>query len=145
VNSFATAYNTLRKDAPLKVGRQNIREHLRHRDALDPAHRAQRLAEESSEAAKMRKRERGKFAEGGITAEREERRVATEGFHQAQVGMFGDDPTEKTAPLGEHERYSLGHVAEQRLSAIASRVGAAFDAKQPVELRATSMAGRYIN
>lgn len=145
VDSFATTYNTLRKDAPLKVGRQNIREHLRHRDALDPAHRAQRLAEESSEAAKMRKRERGKFAEGGITAEREERRVATEGFHQAQVGMFGDDPAEKSAPLGEHERYSLGHVAEQRLAAIASRVGAAFDAKQPVELRATSMAGRYIN
>ena len=142
---FHAAYNTLRPDAPLKLGRQNIREHRRHLDAIDPMARKERLAAQSSEDAAMRFRRGGKFAEGGVKEEREAQRAAKEGFKQAQIGMFGEPEETATAPLRENERYSLGHVAEQRLAGLANAIGGQFKAGQPVELRSVSMDDRYVN
>lgn len=143
--TFHAAYNTLRPDAPLKLGRQNIRDHRRHLDAIDPKARKERLTAQSSEDAAMRFRRGGKFAEGGIKDEREEQRTAKEGFQQAQIGMFGEPEDAAPVPLGAHERHSLGHVAEQRLAGLANTIGWQFKTGQPVELRAVSMTDRYIN
>lgn len=143
--TFHAAYNTLRPDAPLKLGRQNIRDHRRHLDAIDPKARKERLTAQSSEDAAMRFRRGGKFAEGGIKDEREEQRTAKEGFQQAQIGMFGEPEDTAPVPLGAHERHSLGHVTEQRLAGLANTIGGQFKTGQPVELRAVSMTDRYIN
>lgn len=143
--TFHAAYNTLRPDAPLKLGRQNIRDHRRHLDAIDPKARKKRLTAQSSEDAAMRFRRGGKFAEGGIKDEREEQRTAKEGFQQAQIGMFGEPEDTAPVPLGAHERHSLGHVTEQRLAGLANTIGGQFKTGQPVELRAVSMTDRYIN
>jgi hypothetical protein len=141
---FSEAYNGLRPDAPLAVGRQAIREHRRHLDALDPKARATRLQELARETAELHRGEGGKFAEGKVKEEREERRAAKEGFEQAQMGMFGM-PEPENKPLAANERHSLGHVAEQRLAGLANLVGAQFRPGQPIELRATRMSDRYIN
>ena len=143
--TFHATYNTLRPDAPLKLGRQNLRDHRRHLDAIDPKARKERLTAQSSEDAAMRFRRGGKFAEGGIKDEREEQRTAKEGFQQAQIGMFGEPEDTAPVPLGAHERHSLGHVTEQRLAGLANTIGGQFKTGQPVELRAVSMTDRYIN
>ncbi len=143
---FCDAYNSLQPDQPLKLGRTNIREHLRHADALDPALRRTRASEQASLDADMRYRNNGKFASGSIREERAERRTAREGFKQAQMDMLGTAiDAQQEIPLSNDERYTLGHVAEQRLAGLAAATGGRFKAGQPIELRPIAMSGRYVN
>lgn len=142
--TFHQAYNTLRPEAPLQMGRQNIRNSLRHLGALDPEERRQRLAELASETAKMRRRSGGRFAEGAVSEEREARRSGVQGFQEAEMGLFGGQ-SEIDRPLGADERYSLGHVAETRIAGLVDHLGRSFRPGQPVKLWKAAMSGRYIN
>lgn len=141
---FHREYNTLRPEAPLRMGRRNIRNSLRHLGAVDPETRKKRLAELSSESAKMRQRIGGRFAEGAISEEREARREGAAGFKEAELGLFGDG-ARADQPLGADECHSLGHVAERRLAGLVDHIGRNFRADQPLKLWKASMTDRYIN
>ena len=110
---FQQSYNTLRPQTPLKLGRTVIRNHLLHDDTLDPDLREERLRQLRSEQSKVRRRDRGKYAEGEIKKEWEERREAQSAAQAANLGLFGDEePADAPpAPLRSDERYTLGHIA----------------------------------
>lgn len=140
----ADAYNTLNPHAPLKVGRMAIRNHLDHLSAIDPDEREKQLAILRTDQAKARRRDRGKFAEGGIKAEQSARKEAEAGFQAANMGLFGDEEPAGDKPLLPHQRHTLGPIVEQRLAALMSEVGQNFKPGQPTKLWNASMSGRYI-
>ena len=64
--SFADAYNTLKPDAPLKLGRGSVRGALNHLDAVDPKARDARVAKERALTDSLRERVGGKYASGSV-------------------------------------------------------------------------------
>lgn len=137
---FAEAYNTLRPDAPLKVGRTAIRDHLNHLDAIDPAAREARAAKERAMVDGLRNRTAGRYASGSVGDKLDAARDEEAGFQAAQMGFFADDaPAERG--LGGDERWTVGHEAERRIAQMMGAVGTNFKPGQPVHLFQPTMSG----
>jgi hypothetical protein len=169
LGAFAKHHNTLRPEAPLKVGRAIIAHDLNHLDALDPEAREKRLAEHRDRVDGLRNRVRGQYAAGGVSDKIEAARAADEAAEQAQMGMFGGgdmsgggggadlfggggggDAAEDEAPvrpgrdLALGERNTIGHAAEQQVAQMMPIVGSQFKAGQPVKLWRPDMSGKFV-
>lgn len=144
--AFAEAHNRLRPQAPLKLGRAPIRGNLEHLDAVDPAMREQRLAEQRELTDRLRERNQGRYAEGSVTAKIAGARERQAAMEQAQMGFFALEPEPKQAPppLAVDQRHTLGQAAERQLAALMGTVGPNFKPGQPVKLWNASMSGRHV-
>lgn len=150
---FAQAHNRLNPAAPLKLGKTTIRGALNHLDAVDPKARAQRQAQQKALVESLRERIAGQYASGSVKdkiAAAQEEKAA---YEQAQMGFFsteevagpGDDAAPaKEAPLGSDERYTLGHVAEQKLAGMMQLVGQNFRPGKPARIWQPSMNGKFV-
>ena len=141
---FCQAYNTLRPQAPLKLGRQVIRGNLNHLDAIDPEARAARLSQERQLIDSLRNRVGGQYAAGSVIEKLDVAREQQEAMAQNQMGFFGaaEEPTHAPPPpLKADERHTLGHVVEQRLAAMLGVVGQNFKPGQAIRLWNPSMSG----
>ena len=146
---FADAYNTLRPDAPIKLGRTTIRNNLNHLDAVDPAARDARMEKERALIDSLRERSGGRYAEGAVSDKLDAAREQREAFEQSQMGffasdgdMFGDTGT-PTPPreLAGDERHTIGHEAERQIAAMMGVVGKGFKPGQPLKLWNPTMSG----
>lgn len=153
-NSFAEAYNKLNPGAPLKLGKQVIRNNLDHLDAVDPAAREARMAKQKALVDSMRERIDGKYASGSVADKLQAQKEQQAAFEQSQMGffssedLFGDsqgDAPPAPAPLGSDERHTLGHAAELQLAGMMGAVGQNFKPGQPTKLWNVSMSGKYAN
>jgi superfamily II DNA or RNA helicase len=144
--TFAQHYNTLRDDAPLKVGRTVVRNNLNHLGALDPAEREKRLNMERSLIDSLRERVNGKYASGSVGDKIDAAKEQQAAFEQAQMGffasddLFGGSDTVET-PLGADERHTIGHAAESMIGKMMGVVGRNFEPGKPVRLFRPSMSG----
>lgn len=137
---FGEAYNTLRPDAPLKIGRAAIRDHLNHLDAIDPAAREARAAKERAMVDGLRNRTAGRYASGSVGDKLDAARDEEAGFQAAQMGFFADEaPAERGLEAGD--RWTVGHEAERRIAQMMGGVGANFRPGQPVHLFKPTMSG----
>lgn len=153
IEAFAREHNTLRPDAPLRLGRAAIRGDLAHLDAVDPKARERREQERRDLTDQLRNRIAGRYAQGSVADKLAAAREAEEAADQAQMGLFGDpapaaaakDATlpENTAPLGPGERWTVGHAAERQLAGMTATQGAMWRPGQPVNLFAPTMSGRF--
>jgi hypothetical protein len=142
---FAAAHNRLRPEAPLKLGRTVVREHLRHLDAVDPATRERRAEEHRQLLDRLRDRIQGRYATGGVIDKLDAARAAQAQAEQAQMGFFAAMPETGERPLAADERHTLGAAAEAQIEKLAGVVGQNFKPGQPVKLGQVAMSGRYIN
>lgn len=150
--SFNKHYNTLNPNAPLKMGRQVVRNNLDHLDAVDPKAMAARLAKEKELADSVRKRKgNGQYDNGGIKEELDAAREEKAAFDESQMGFFsteqedmfgGSAEAEKPVkPLGADERYTLGHAAERTIAGMMGVVGQNFKPGQPLKIFNPTMSG----
>lgn len=152
-SAFVTAHNKLNPGAPLKLGKQVIRNNLDHLDAVDPAAREARMAKQRELIDAMRERVAGKYASGSVAEKLQAQKEQMAAFEQSQMGFFssedlfgggqGDEPA-APAPLGSDERHTLGHAAERQIAGMMSVVGQNFKAGQPTKLWNVSMSGKYV-
>ncbi|MBN3839327.1 helicase-related protein [Burkholderia sp. Ac-20349] len=142
-DEFAKAYNTLNKDAPLKLGRTVIRHNLNHLDAVDPAAREERMAKEKGLMAGLQKGADGKFQSGSVKDKLDAVKEQKAAFEQAQMGFFSsdDEPVHQDKPLAQDERRTIGHAAENKLASVIQTIGGQFKPGQPVKLFHASMSG----
>jgi SNF2 family DNA or RNA helicase len=147
--SFQQHYNTLNPSAPMKLGRQVIRNNLNHLDAVDPQARAAREEQERQLIDRLRERNQGKYASGSVSDKLDAEREQKEAFEQSQMGffsaeaepdMFGDAP-KPAKPLAVDERHTLGHAAERTLAGMMGVVGKNFKPGQPVKIFNPTMSG----
>ena len=141
---FADAYNRLRPQTPLKLGRQVIRSNLNHLDAIDPEARAARLSQERQLIDSLRNRIGGQYAAGSVIEKLEIARDQQEAMAQNQMGFFGAEEEPHDAPpppLKADERHTLGHVVEQRLAAMIGVVGKNFKPGETIKLWNPSLSG----
>lgn len=153
VSGFVSSYNTLHPDSPLKIGKTSIQGALQHLDAVDPAAREKRIAEQKSLIDSLRERINGKYASGSVADKIKAQQEAQQAFEQAQMGffsteemapdLFGDSEAPKEPPIGADERFTLGHAAEQKLAGMMSVVGQNFKPGHPTKLWNVSMSGKY--
>ena len=146
---FARTYNTLKPDAPLKVGRTPIRGALDHLDAVDPAARDARLAKHKALIDGLRERIDGKYAGGTVTDKLHAAKEAQQAFEQAQMGFFSTEdvpaPTETMTPdLGADERFTAGHAADLKIAGMMSVVGQNFQPGKPSAIWQPSMNGKFV-
>jgi hypothetical protein len=140
------AHNRLRPDAPLRLGRAPLQNHLRHLDAVDPASREKRMAEHREMIDGMRNRTAGRYASGGVTEKLDAARERQAALEQSQLGFFAASETPAAErPHGPEERATLGAAAEHRLSQMAQLVGQNFKPGQPVKVWQPSMTGKFVN
>lgn len=167
--AFADAYNRLNPAAPLKLGRQTIRNNLNHLDAVDPEARTARLAQTRELIDRLRERNQGRYAEGAVSDKLDEARARQEALAQSQMGffsseesadgnlfgvagggdlfgaqadMFGAAPAQPASqPLKADERHTLGQVAERQIAALMPTVGGQFKSGRPVKLYQPTMSG----
>ena len=131
--SFNENYNKLNPNAPLKMGRQVVRNNLSHLDVIDPEARAARQASDKEREAN------GQYASvAGSLEEREAAKQAQMGFFSTeQDDMFGDhsgDASKKVEkPLSADERYTLGHAAERTIAAMMPVIGQNFKPGRPLK------------
>jgi superfamily II DNA or RNA helicase len=137
---FADTYNTLRPDAPLKLGRSVIRENLNHLDSVDPVARDARMEKERALTDSLRERAAGRYASGGVRDRLDAARAAEAGMDAAQMGFFADEAPADKALEGD-ERYSVGHEAERQIGAMMPQIGQNFKPGEPVKLFRPSMSG----
>lgn len=144
---FAQTYNTLRPDAPLKIGRTLVRHNLNHLGAIDPAEREKRLKMERELIDSLRARIKGKYASGSVADKLDEAKEQQAAFEQAQMGffasddMFGGGDAAPAKPLGADERHTIGHAAEHMIGKMMGVVGRNFEPGKPVKLFKPSMSG----
>lgn len=146
---FAKHYNTLRPDAPLKVGRTVVRGNLDHLNAVDPAAREERLRQERELVDSMRERVNGRYASGSVSDRLASQQAERAAFTQAQMGffasddLFGGDSGAEAAPraLGADERHTIGHAAEAKIGSMMQVVGRNFEPGKPVKLFQPTMSG----
>lgn len=148
-SEFARVYNTLKPDAPLKVGKTTIRGALDHLDAVDPAARQARLEQQRKLIDSLRERIDGKYASGSVSDKIEAAKEAQQAFEQAQMGFFSveDAPQPKeaqTPALGADERFTAGHAADLQIARMMSVVGKNFQPGKPAEIWQPSMNGKYV-
>jgi len=143
VERFADAYNRLHPDAPLKVGKTVVAGNLAHLDAVDPAARAKRQAQQAALVDSLRERIGGKYAAGAVSDKLAAAKAADKALEQAQMGFFASEEPAAgaTATLAADERYTLGHAAEQKLAGMMSVVGQNFRPGQPVRIWSPTMSG----
>lgn len=148
--SFGKHYNTLNPNAPLKMGRQVVRNNLNHLDAVDPKARVAREAKERALIDGLRERSQGKYAAGSVSDKLDAAREEQEAFNQSQMGFFsteqdmfgGAAETENPVkPLGDDERHTLGHSAERTIASMMGVVGQNFKAGQPLKIFSPTMSG----
>lgn len=152
--SFHENYNKLNPDAPLKLGRQVIRGNLDHLDAVDPAARAAREAEQRQLVDGLRERVQGKYASGSVSDKLDQAREEKEAFEQSQMGFFSTEQEpddmfgggeaaapKATKPLAADERHTLGHAAERTIAGMVPLIGKNFKPGQPVKLFNPTMSG----
>lgn len=151
---FQQAYNRLNPSAPLKIGRQVIRGNLNHLDAVDPAAREQRLAQERQLMDSLRERVDGRYASGAVSDKLDAARDGRAAFEQSQMGFFsgegaspedmldGKTPKPEIKPLKADERHTLGHAAERTLAAMMGVVGKNFKPGQPLQIFNPTMSGK---
>jgi Helicase conserved C-terminal domain/Type III restriction enzyme, res subunit len=146
LKTFADHHNTLRSEAPLKVGKQVIANDLKHLDALDPKARAARAERQTALMDSLRNRVAGRYASGSVQDKLEAARAAEEATAQAQMGLFGspaeETPESKPPELGE--RYSLGHAAERQIAGMMDVVGPNFRPGAPIKTIKPVMSGKYV-
>lgn len=149
-SAFVTAHNKLNPGAPLKLGKQVIRNNLDHLDAVDPAAREARMAKQKELIDAMRERVAGKYASGSVAEKLQAQKEQMAAFEQSQMGFFSsEDAPDATAggepvALGSDERHTLGHAAERQIAGMMSVVGQNFKAGQPTKLWNVSMSGKYV-
>lgn len=149
---FAARHNTLRPDAPLRVGKSAIAHDLAHLDALDPAAREKRLKERRDLADSLRSRVAGRYAAGSVSDKLDAAREAEEAAQQAQMGLFGaapaaaEDESPLPAPAAPElgERVTIGHAAERQIAGMMPIVGSQFRAGQKVSMWRPDMSGKYV-
>lgn len=143
---FAKAYNRLKPETPLKVGRTVIRNNLNHLDAIDPAARDARLKSERQLIDGLRSRIGGKYASGSVADKLDAHKEKKAAFEQAQMGFFSSDalPAESKTQtaLAADERHTIGHAAERKIASMMGIVGKNFVPGQPVKLFHASMSGK---
>lgn len=151
--AFVTAHNKLNPGAPLKLGKQVIRNNLDHLDAVDPTAREARMAKEKALVDSMRERVDGKYASGSVKEKLAAEKEQQAAFAQSQMGffsgedLFGDpqgDAPPAPAPLASDERHTLGHAAERQIAGMMGVVGKNFKPGQPTKLWNVSMSGKYV-
>jgi len=146
---FTRVYNTLKPDAPLKVGKTTIRGALNHLDAVDPQARDARLAEQRALLDSLRERIDGKYASGSVSDKLQAAKESQQAMEQAQMGFFSveDVPTpkepEKTA-LRADERFTAGHAADMKIAGMMSVVGQNFQPGKPSSIWQPSMNGKFV-
>lgn len=143
---FHRAYNTLRPDAPVKLGRATISGNLDHLDAVDPEARDRRMEAQRQLLDSLRERIQGRYASGSVRNKADALREQQAALEQSQMGFFGGEaakPTDK--PLAADERHTLGHALERQIAGMMPIVGRNFKPGQPTKLWAASMNGKYIN
>lgn len=148
---FAKAYNTLNPDAPIKVGRQVIRNNLNHLDAVDPEARLARQTQERELLDSLRERHQGRYAEGSVSDKLDAARARQEALAQSQMGFFSteEEPdlfggvaeAKPAKPLASDERYTLGQAMERQIASLMPTVGAQFASGRPVKLYQPTMSG----
>ena len=144
---FATAYNTLKPDRALKVGRTVVANHLDHADMLDPNIRAERSEKERALIDGLRERVSGRYASGSVSDKLAQRREDQASFEQAQLGMFSTEESpegQADKEPGIDERYTLGHEAERQIAAMMKVSGQNFKPGQPLKLWQPSMNGKGV-
>jgi hypothetical protein len=152
-SEFARHYNTLKPDAPLKLGKTVVRGNLNHLDAVDPAAREARVKAERQLIDTLRERHAGKYTSGSVAGKLEAAKEAKAAFEQSQMGFFsseeapaalsGDDgDIGNPISLGADERHTIGQAAEHKLAAMMGVVGKNFVPGQPTKLFAASMSGK---
>lgn len=147
VQAFAKEYGRINK-VPLKLGRTVLTNNLSHLDAVNPAAREARLAEQREMTDRLRNRTQGKYASGGVKDKLDQARELSAITDQNQRTMFAVEPEdpERELPLKEDERHTLGRTAEGQLSAMWGRVSRNFDPQRPVKLmRSKKMDGKFVN
>lgn len=155
VRAFHGAHNTLRPDAPLKLGRTVVRGNLDHLDAVDPDAREKRLTEQRGLIDALRNRAQGRYASGAVSDKVAASKEQMEALQQSQMGFFSTEelPDDQVAgtgnltekPLAADERYTLGHAAERQIAAMMPMVGKNFQPGRPTKLWQLSMNGRFVN
>lgn len=146
IKSFADTHNKLRPGSPIKLGRTVIAGNLHHLDAVAPAAREKRLAEQKALVDALRDRVQGKYASGSVADKIEAKKEEKAGFEQSQMGFFSteDSGFPEDKPLAADERHTIGHAAEQQLAGMMSVVGQNFKPGQATKLWKASMDGKYI-
>ena len=143
---FADSLASISPSSALKLGRAPIRGALNHLDAVDPAAREKRMAEQRAVVDGLRERIDGKYAGGTVADKIAAEKEKQQAFEQAQMGFFSTDelpPDASSQALGADERYTLGHAAEQKLAGMMSVVGPNFKPGKPTKLWSASMSGKY--
>lgn len=145
---FADAYNGLKPDKALKVGRTVVANHLDHADTIDPAIAQARLEKDRKLIDSLHERNAdGTYASGGIKAKLAQRREDQASFEQAQLGMFSTEESpegQADKEPGIDERYTLGHEAERQIAAMMKVSGQNFKPGQPLKLWQPSMNGKGV-
>ena len=131
---FHQAYTVLHNQ-PLRVGTRSIAHAERHAGYVDPAKRAQLLADRAKLLDEARNRVAGQYAAGSVTEKMGRLAQADEIARQNQMGLLGATPaaTTKKAP-DAHERYTLGETVEGQLASLMPSMARAFDPSKPVPL-----------
>lgn len=145
-SDFVAAHNTLRPDAPLKLGKSVIRHNLDHLDAVDPEAAAARMEKQKSLIDGMRERVGGKYASGSVSDKLAAAKEQQAAFEQSQMGFFSSEEAPAApdaAPLASDERHTLGHAAERQIAGMMGVVGQNFKPGQPTKLWGISMSGKY--
>ncbi len=145
--SFTDAHNKLRPDAPLKLGKQVIRNNLDHLDAVDPSAREARMAKDKALVDSMRERVGGKYASGSVADKLTAQKEQEAAYNQSQMGFFSSEEAPKSGAgeMGADERHTIGHVAERQIAGMMGVVGKNFKPGQPTKLWNVSMSGKYAN
>ena len=148
-SDFARTYNTLKPDAPLKMGRTTIRGALDHLDAVDPAAREARMAKHKALIDALRERIDGKYASGSVSDKLQAAKEAQQAMEQAQMGFFSveDAPAPDAATesdLGADERFTAGHAADLKIASMMSVVGQNFQPGKPSSIWQPSMNGKFV-
>ncbi|MDP3327187.1 helicase-related protein [Parvibaculum sp.] len=138
---FVEAYNTLKPDAALSLGRTTVRNNLNHLDAVDPKARDARLAKERAMVDSLRERAGGRYAAGSVRDKLDSARTQQAGFEASQMGFFADQSEPEARALAADERYTVGHEAERRIAEMMPQIGHNFRPGQPVKLFRPTMSG----
>jgi hypothetical protein len=150
LKSFHEAHNTLKPDAPLRLGRQIIRNDIAHVGALDPKERERRERTGRARMASLMNRDMssGKFQTGSVRDKMEAADKAERAIAQTQMGMFGAETVEpdevEEHPLRSGDRYTIGHAAEGQIAKMMSVVGPNFRPGQPVKMFKPTMSGKFV-
>ena len=125
---FSKYHSNLSGGAELRLGVEAHRHAERFGVATDKDKRAEQLAQESSQMAGLRDRDRGKFAgegKGSVVEKLRQKLKQGVAFEQTQSALFGAPPSQANskpdAPAVKDtfkERYSLGSRAEGELASI---------------------------